>query len=351
MKILMVGFNLSGAMGDGFKYFMNVLPKYDENNEWYSITLEKFDEEIENVSIKKISYRKSVFSLLRNLNILSNYIKKENFDRILVLTPNFLFNIFIGLTCKCPMYYFLHDPTPHEGEKFIRRNILKIQNFIMCDNAEKIVVASNNLINAVHSKKFRAKTVAIQLGLLENLCFKEIHNADGEKETDILFFGRVEKYKGLDVLEKALHILNSKGMSIKCKIIGKGNIDECIQNRSLFEICNEYISDFDLASEISRSKIVVLPYKMATGTQTIQVAYYYGCSVVVSDTGCFVDYVLNGQTGYIFKSMDETDLAQKLQMLLNNSKYISMKVNIENFLSDYFSEKHIAESYYDLMKK
>lgn len=352
MKILLVGFNLSGAMGDGFRYFLKNLPEYDNGKfDWYGLTIKECTEKYTLIQMLYVCYKKkNIKKLIQTCIQIKKYIEKIKPDKILILTPNLIFNSLIGILYNEKIIYLLHDPIPHEGESIFRKIVLKLQNGFMVRRAKKIVVASENLVNMISNKRIRKKTYVIELGLLNNLIYPEFQSY--KKEIDILFFGRIEKYKGLDILVNALNELNKQGKMYTCEIIGKGNISEYILDANLnnIHIVNEYVSDKELAKKIAKSKVVVLPYRTATGTQTIQTAYYYFCPVIASNVGCFIDYVKNNQTGKIFQSGDYIDLAKKIQEIFEQNEYENYKLSITQLLESKFSEKRLCEKYYQLIQ-
>lgn len=353
MKILLIGFNLSGAMGDNFRYLVENLPKYDGGkNKWFMLTTKSNVYRSDNVNAFCVDYNKhNLLSVVRNCFEIKKIVDRINPSIIFVATPNLVYNLLLATLYGEKIVYYLHDPIPHEGEKFMRKVLLTIQNKYVAAKAQDIVVASDNLIQTIKSQTYRMKTSVIELGLLDNMVYPQFK--DNKKIVDILFFGRIEEYKGLDVLVKALYRLKEEQKCYSCKVIGKGDITpyEWDLKKLNVTIINDYITDKDLALELSQSKIVVLPYKNATGSQTIQLANYYHCPVIASDVGCFVDYIMDNKTGLLFHSGDEIELAETIKKMFDSNKYEDYAKNLDDWIEKKFSTQRICNKYYMLFDK
>ena len=69
---------------------------------------------------------------------------------------------------------------------------------------------------------------------------------------------------------------------------------------------------------VARAKIVVMPYRDATGSQVPQTAFFYGTPVVASAVGCLPEYIEEGQTGLLVAPGDPEQLANALARLLGD---------------------------------
>ena len=67
-----------------------------------------------------------------------------------------------------------------------------------------------------------------------------------------------------------------------------------------------------------RADAVVLPYRSATGTGVVPLAYRYGRPVVASRIGGFTDVVEEGVSGLFFNPGDPRSLAASIRELLSN---------------------------------
>lgn len=88
--------------------------------------------------------------------------------------------------------------------------------------------------------------------------------------------------------------------SFKLIVAGGGDIaqyDSLIEkNIDVLEIHNEDIPDEEVAQYFERSEFVVLPYKDATASGIIPVAYAFGKPVIATRVGTIPDYVDDQRT-------------------------------------------------------
>jgi glycosyltransferase involved in cell wall biosynthesis len=164
--------------------------------------------------------------------------------------------------------------------------------------------------------------------------FLEYDSMKLSEEDSILFFGRIEDYKGLDYLIKSMFIVSKKFPDIKLIIAGVGDIKKyenmILDNRN-FEIHNRYIQDEEVPSFFQRAKIVVLPYIEGTQTGIIPIAYAFKKPVVVTNVGSIPEVVDNGITGFIVPPRDEKSLADAILKLLVNEK-LRKKMGMNAFI-------------------
>ena len=349
-NIALIGFNTSGAMGDCFNFYIKYFSEYYPNINWHVFTKKNFEINTKkDINVHEYNYNKNV-RIINEVIRLRKDIKKYNFDAIFIMTPNLVFNLVIAKIFHNKIVYLLHDPIPHEGEPFLRKMILKIQNYYVCKKSFRIVVASENIKEMISRRKFYDKTSIIELGILDNLIYDNI--CIKNKSYDILFFGRLEKYKGLGVLANALRILEKNNIKCNSCIVGRGNIDEKIfDGIDNLVRYNEYVSYRKLADIIDSSKVVVLPYINATGSQTVQISYYYKCPVIASDVGCFVDYIENNKTGFLFKAGDSKELAICIKNLLEMKEYDigQMRKEINRILNEKFDNYKICSKWINII--
>lgn len=362
MNILIVGFNIDGAMADNLIGTTRELIK-NKQNRWFLLTKKAMEPRVTSLDLDDtlfVDYDKSsLIGMIKQLTEIIKYIKLNEINAILFLTPNLIYNVFISMYFRnIVKLYYLHDPEPHSGESKKRKVMLLLQNYIVCHLSQCIMVASESIKNYIikfNILKLKNKIIeVVYLGELENLEFYDIKNGEAKDEFDVLFFGRIEHYKGIDNLARAIKILNNENLKIKCKVVGKGNINKFVDPSviHLLDIDNNYVDDRQLAEYINRSKIIVFPYKNATGSQTIQACYYYNKPVIATNVGCFKDYVVNNETGLLCNADDDQDLAKSIKLLLGDSeKRVQYGKNGNILLRQKFNMEVIAHRYYEIFNR
>jgi glycosyltransferase involved in cell wall biosynthesis len=152
----------------------------------------------------------------------------------------------------------------------------------------------------------------------------------------ILFFGFIRKYKGLDVLLEAMETLSDDYVLL---IVGEsyGSFDEymdLIKRKNLFskvKMFVRYIEDSEVTNFFSAADVCVLPYKSATQSGVVGIAYYYGLPVIATDVGGLKEMIVPYGTGMM--------VDKPLQHLLSASiaDYFNMQLRdiYEKRIDDY----------------
>ena len=147
--------------------------------------------------------------------------------------------------------------------------------------------------------------------------FSKMHRPEARPEKAILFFGRIEPYKGLDLLLKAMSEVFLEFPDWKLILAGAGDLSRyrSYLNSSQIEVINRYISDEDVAGLMLRSRFVVLPYTEATQSGVVPIAYAFGRPVIATNVGSLSEMVLDGKTGLIVSPADPVALASAIKRL------------------------------------
>ena len=132
---------------------------------------------------------------------------------------------------------------------------------------------------------------------------------------ELLFYGFVRPYKGLDVLVEAMGQLRGRDVQLtiagefwgseketRARITALG-LDEQVETRA------RYHSDQETAELFARADIIVLPYRSATGSGVVPIAYHYDRPVIVTRVGGLPDVVEDRRTGFIVPADDPDALA------------------------------------------
>lgn len=248
-------------------------------------------------------------------------------------------------------YAFLHNPIPHIDRYSLFSIIENRINIASLRYCKKIFVASNTLKKKISSdKRYTQKMDIVEVVYLGQQTSMLYDIKSAEEDIDVLFFGRFEFYKGLDVLLKAI----SQLPNVNCTIIGKGDLSRIvgsdIQISSNVTVINEYMPDKELAVYISKCKVFVMPYREATGTQIIQTVMYYGKPIIATDTGCFPEYLENGVDSIIVKPESVSELEAAIIRLLDDPNLRKkMGDNARLHLNHRFSNDVLADKYIELI--
>jgi len=153
-------------------------------------------------------------------------------------------------------------------------------------------------------------------------------------EKYILFFGRILKYKGLDVLLNAFDKVKYELDDHYLVVAGEGKIPKELEGKEKVIYINKYLSPSEIVYLVKNSMLVAAPYTDSTHSEVIMTAYNFNKPVVASMVGGMSEVVLNNKTGLLFANGDVDELADHLYYLCHDSKKLEeMSVNIKEFCS------------------
>lgn len=135
---------------------------------------------------------------------------------------------------------------------------------------------------------------------------------------ELLFYGFVRPYKGLDVLIEALARCCSQDIALTVagefwqgEARARARIAE-LGLGDLVEIAPRYHSELETAALFDRADVVVMPYLSATGSGVLGLALHYGRPVIASAVGGLADIVEDGVTGLLVSPGDADALARAI---------------------------------------
>lgn len=229
------------------------------------------------------------------------------------------FMLYPRLYKKMRIIATLHDPHPHDVSKnpFVRwinnqnKNAYKYVSDVIILNNGDVQYVRENYCSHVHVIPHASFSSYV----------KKKSSDVGIKNT-IGFLGRIEPYKGLDLLVETFEQLDNK---YKLIVAGSGKIDEVtydrIKNNNRIELINRYIEDEEFTGLINRMDFVVLPYKRASQSGVIPLVFAHGKTVVATNVGALQEQVPEN-TGKI-TIPTATALAQAIKEMYEDPELIS----------------------------
>ena len=195
---------------------------------------------------------------------------------------------------------------------------------------------------------------------IEESNLQMIRNQLGFKNDAIvlLFFGYVRKYKGLDILIEAFPKILQEHPSARLLVVGEFYDDpkeylELIKKLYIedkVKVINQFVPNEDVAKYYQVSDVVILPYRSATQSGILNVAYGFNKPVLSTDVGGLAEFVDEGKTGFVVKpnspeaivegvdkfinSKDKTNFAEYIQLRNQKNSFNHLPEVFENILKD-----------------
>jgi glycosyltransferase involved in cell wall biosynthesis len=249
-----------------------------------------------------------------------------------------------------PVVHTLHDLDPHHG---VRHGwLIRLWN--------RLIIASGCHI-LVHGRRYRDQLLAAGLpaervtyvpllhGFLSGArdwppSEAELVAHGGDLDLKVLFFGRVEAYKGVETLLAAWRRMAQEESDgsvgdrqqtawlqrdrLPARLVIAGPVAKGMTLPPLppdTELRDRRIADDEAEALFRSAAVLVLPYRDATQSALVAAAYAFGVPVIVTDVGALPEYVIPGVTGWVVPAGDAAALAAALcQALADPARLVTM---------------------------
>ena len=130
--------------------------------------------------------------------------------------------------------------------------------------------------------------------------------------------------KGIETLLEAFAVVRRRHPRVQLRIIGSGSLLKSLQDlsRNLFgatDACTFEPATNAVSARLQEFEIFALPSLSEAFPNSLMEAMACGCAVVASRVGGIPELVKDGETGLLFTRGSASDLAAKLQLLLDDS--------------------------------
>lgn len=241
-------------------------------------------------------------------------VRNENPDIIHVNGYSLWYSLLLPFLNQFPIITTIHDVNPHTGSRQFDQVIARRQFFRYSDAL---------IVHGEWAKKQLSLPIPIFVIPHGDYSFFTAQGPEGVLEEDgtILFFGRIEDYKGLQYLLMAMPDVIDGYPGARLVIAGNGDMGRymlLLPDEAHCTLINRFIEDGEIPTLFMKASVVVLPYIEGTQTGVVPIAYAFHRPVIVTDVGCIPEVVEQGKTGLIVPPHDSAALAEGILMLLRN---------------------------------
>ena len=253
--------------------------------------------------------------------LLSHFIKSGQFD---VIHTSLCFTGFRRWFYKLNHFFVTthHDPFPHTGEEKCKP--MKVYRWVNCHSAGLVILNKKQLVDFCNVYNVAPEKVLVnKLGVYDVIRAFKVNSIPIPH--NVLFFGRISPYKGIEYLCEAMKIVHKAVPDATLTIAGGGQMYfdiEPYQNLDYFEFRNRYINMCELAELVSRCSFVVCPYTDATQSGVIMTSFALGKPVVATDVGGMSEMIEEGKSGKLIPPKDTESLAKAIIDLLKDDSIL-----------------------------
>ena len=298
-----------------------------------------FEEELANNGIKvhnlSLSFKYNPIGVFKLLNV----IKRGNYDIVHVhLFPADIFVAISSLFLPKRIKFIFSEHNDYNRRRSIK--FFKVIDGFTYSRYDKIVCVSKQVEKALI--KWCPETACKVIVIKNAIPIKDKLNFEREKLYDIIFVGRLEKQKGIDILFKAIQILKEKyHRSLRVAIVGDGSLMNDLKELALQYSINEYI-DFlgvrkDVLELMRKSLVFVLPSRWEGFGLVLLEAISVGTPIVATKVGGIPEIIEDGKDGILVEPENPEELAKAILRLLSD-------VNLRSLISSN-AYKKVKEEY------
>lgn len=348
----LVAYEMSKALLDKGEAVVAILSTQIENIKmWKTLGLERI------ITVKTYSNKVNfiINTLLFNIRFRNKILEEmKEYEIKAVYSPMLTFwtGYINCLFPKAKKIVVCHDPVPHSGESKILQ--LLGHRGKELESADEIIVHSRRFVQYVQDKYGKAYYMPLGPHSLYRMAENKRNIVSYNSDTiNFLFFGRIEAYKGLDILAEAYGKLKKEHAEITLTIIGNGDFSNYEKQYSKLHdvnIINRWIRDEEVESVFLGNNLInICPYKDATQSGVVLVAYSYGVPVIATKTGGLTEQVVDGKTGFLVRPNDANELEAAMRKFIQNDNLIQkLQQGIMEYL-DKISWEKSAEKLLDLI--
>lgn len=190
------------------------------------------------------------------------------------------------------------------------------------------------------------------------MSYKEFGKSDRRRApldngVNLLFFGGIQLYKGLDLLIKAMEELKEeKGIkNLHLTIAGNGAYwDMCksyIKTPELYSLKVRFIDNDEIPDLMSEAHFLCLPYRNATQSGPLVTAMAYELPIIAPSYGCFSD-TYSDKSAMLYSVGNIKEVLEKVAKM-SQTEYERIQNNC-HIVKKNHSEKAIANNYIEYFK-
>lgn len=243
-------------------------------------------------------------------------IKKEKFDAVYFESLH-VWNLPIMWAIKGQTHIFhvIHDVIPHKGDRSYKK--VNFFNKILVKLADTIVLRNKKYISYMYSNYCAKENQVKYLGLWR----RYPAYTPPTYSHKVLFFGRMNPYKGIDNL---LQIVKNCP-NIQFDIVGK--VDPQVQDmvnllakEQNTTIKTGYVSDEAMKQYFIDCDWSIVPYRSASQSGIIIDSYKYSRPVIAFDVGAIGEQISDKESGFLIPAGNISAFSARLRELINCSK-------------------------------
>lgn len=261
-----------------------------------------------------------------------------------------------------PQRFFVLNIQYGYGDKRLKKGRWGLMNLgfrIMLSQADSVTAISNYLLDTAKNYGYKGHSAVIPNGVdlqnTQNTEHKTQINHKAQNIKTVITVSRLVHKNGVDILVKAVAEIKKRIPNIKCLVLGEG-----LERKNLELLTMDFglSTNVEFVGAVSADKVFELlrgasVFARPSRSEGMGNAFLEGLAagipIVGTNVGGIPDIIEDGKTGLFCKSEDPKDLAEKINILLNNALLAkSIVENGKKMIEERFLWEKISENYENL---
>ncbi len=289
---------------------------------------------------------------------LEDYLKKHKID-VIIIGMDFFWGPIINKAAHntgAKTVLVIHEPKPHPKES-LPMKVFKNRNLKKSIPGADHVVALTEHVRSYIEKTYEVmpeKTSVIPHGIFSYYKTDKLRTLkEGGKTFKILYFGRIDYYKGLDILLDAFFELEKNRNDLQLQIWGSGDIkpyQDQIQKIKNIRLENRWVDEQEITEVFKECDLCVLPYREASQSGVAGIAAHSGMPIVACPSDGLKEQLRN-YGAVLSEDFTSESLKESLEKVIENPVLYSQLSQQALEYGNQLSWKSIADEFYKISSK
>jgi glycosyltransferase involved in cell wall biosynthesis len=226
----------------------------------------------------------------------------------------------LAITRRYPSVVTVHDPRPDPRQRPELTGVRAAIRGAWIRKADTVVVHGEGLRSDLDGRVSADRVAVVPHGLQP----REAPAPPPERRS-VLLLGRLEPYKGLDVLLEAMEIVWAHRPEVVLHVVGAGSAEGRVPADPRIHAVLGYVPEEFVNEMIDEASLVVLPYLVGSQSGVGSLAIARGIPTIVSDVGSLADLALDDS--FVVPPGDPAKLASSLLRHLDHDQDVRAAVH------------------------
>jgi glycosyltransferase involved in cell wall biosynthesis len=287
-------------------------------------------------------------------NLKKFYVGQSRLVHITMASPWDQFYIDIPRRSGSKILLTVHDAEQHLGEESKLLLLLEKRLFGMVDAFAVLSAYSGEVLRRRLGDK--AEIHVVSPGLVMNSSAPgPAKMAPTTRPLKFLFFGRIHKYKGLDILLEAWELLKSQNAPpMQLTVAGSGDLDNCraaLARNPEITFMEGWTSDETMAQLFAENDVNLLPYRESYASATSLAGMWAGMPTIATPIGAFREQLFHDQNALIMQDISAQSLAAAMAQVAGSADLFNTLAQGAHRVANSLSAPNVAANWVRVYKK